>query len=339
MRILRLSIPEDEYELSMSDLYLESRQIKCFNDITINQNEELSQISPVRKVIKDFLNSRKSRTTIDSTYIRDNNAILIKGNELKKAIFIESIDFLLKAFYNFSAQYNLAKKGYLSWSKITNYYSSFFSINSLIRLQGRAITRIWNPTDGTRFFIFPYNFENNNFVICFKNFKGGEHKIIWTQYYRLYDSYHYNNTDFEAIYKLRNNDGRHDTEVVYRNEINYRSCYGFEEIWDPDIVNSLVKNYIFQSLNQIPTDNIVKRLKRLSTDKDYQYCAKSALRLLLSFDIIESIAENNPNIRDFWEFRKNKIVEFLNKITKKYYKSDATSLGRNLEYPILNGFS
>ncbi len=70
-----------------------------------------------------------------------------------------SMDFLLKAFYNFSAQHYLMKRGYISWAKITNYYSSFFAINSLLRLQGRVISRIWKPPIGMKFYIFPFNFQ------------------------------------------------------------------------------------------------------------------------------------------------------------------------------------
>ena len=199
MRLIKKSLPEADYKALTSFIYQENDQIDNFEKITIAPHSSVDDLDPVSRVIKNFLVGRKSSPNIDDKYVGKGNSILLKGEEITRSMFIESVDFFLKAFSNFSAQYNLAKRGYISLAKITNYYSSFFAINALLRLQGRAISRIWKPQIGTRFYIFPFKFSNDNFVVCYKRFREGEHQIIWKEYYNLYDRYNFRNKDFYLV--------------------------------------------------------------------------------------------------------------------------------------------
>lgn len=347
MKILRLDITKLEYEPKKWIVYENDKQIDHFNCISIGRKQNLSSLIPIRGVFKNFFDSRSNKPKVDDKYITGDRshsipakAVLVKGDEITAALFIEAVDFFKKAVYTFSAQYNLSKKGYLSWAKITNYYSSFYSINALIRLQGRAISRIWKPPTGTRFHILPYDFEKGNYVICCDGVKaGGDHQIVWRFFYELYNRYNYSNRDFEVIHKIGYNNNEPNTESEFRNDINYRVCYSYEEIWDPSIIPSLVRKYIQDSSNSIPAVGIIRKLRMLSTDLDYMYFARSALRLLFTFSIIESIANSNVNVRPFWNIRKNEIIRFLLSTTGRHFKSDKSTLGKNLDHLIVHGFS
>jgi len=346
MKILRLTVDQCDYIAEKGFTYQQNRQIENFKHVEIEKNDSLDNLDPIRMTVRKCFDHRRAKPTVDDKYIagggdKKGNAILINSNEVTKALFVETIDFFNKAIYNFSAQYDLSKKGYLAWAKVTNYYSSFFSINALLRLQGRSISRIWKPPMGTRFQIFPFDFQREKYIICCDDVRsGGEHKIIWKLFYIIYNSYNFSNKDFEIIYKTAynfNNDPY--MEVDYRNDINYRVCYSFEEIWDPTLIETLVKEYIQNSSDHVPTTGIIKKLKVLSTDPKYMYFARSALRLLLTYSIIDSIVDANNNIQDFWETRKENIIDFLDQTLIKHYESDNTTLGSNLDYPLIHSFS
>ena len=124
MKILRLNIPNSEYEPKKWIVYENDEQIEHFNRIRIGRNQNLSSLDPIRGVFKNFFDSRRSKPKVDGKYFIRNSSqgipgksVLVKGDEITTSLFIEAVDFFKKAIYTFSAQYTLSKKGYLSWAK------------------------------------------------------------------------------------------------------------------------------------------------------------------------------------------------------------------------------
>jgi len=242
-----------------------------------------------------------------STSPTNKNGILIKGQEITSLVLSEAIEYFTRAFCNFYAQDELIQHGYSTWSEITNYYSSFFSIHSLLRLQGRCITRLWRP-GGKQFYIFPYSFKDHEYVISTKGVKGkSAHEAAWSLYYDVYDSFSYaENVNFETIFKKKYV-GTPEEEIDFRNKVNYEPYQGYEEIWDPKRIPDLIACYEQKRF----TNNEVELLSRLATDPEYQYYARSALRILFSHSIFSRIAQRNRDLNLLLHDRRSALTGFL----------------------------
>jgi hypothetical protein len=238
------------------------------------------------------------------------NGILIKGTEITSLILGEAIEYFNRAFCNYYAQDELIQHGYTTWSEITNYYSSFFGIHSLLRLQGRCITRIWRPK-GKPVYIFPYSFQDHKYVVCTKGVEGkSAHAAAWDIYYDVYDGFTYSaNLSFESIFKKKYV-GTPEEEMDFRNKINYEPYQGYEEIWDPTKILTIIKSYAEKKF----TNNEIEMLSKLTTDPDYQYYARSALRIIFSHSLFKHIAQKNDELNSLFESRKSTLLNFLSQV-------------------------
>ena len=238
------------------------------------------------------------------------NGVLIKGTEITSLMLGEAIEYFSRAFCNFYAQDELIQHGYSTWSEVTNYYANFFSIHSLLRLQGRCITRIWRPK-GKQFYIFPYSFRDHEYVMCSKGVEGKTaHESTWSIYYDVYDGFAYSeNLSFESIFKKKYVQTPEE-EMDFRNKINYEPYQGYEEIWDPTKIPGIIECYTEKKF----TNNEIELLSRLTTDPDYQYYARSALRIIFSYSLFTDIAQKNNELKLLFENKKNNLSDFLNQV-------------------------
>lgn len=305
MRLINRAFPRDQYNGPKARVYREDEQIQAFRSAHINQAASVHSLDPVAKLLRQLFGNQAPPITRDD--IKSDSAILVEGAQITEACLGEAIDFLSKAFYNYYAQYSLAEAGYDTWSKVTNYYSSFFSVHALLRLQGRCITRILG---GTKYLVFTYDLLQNQYVVI--PIRGKDHVAAWRLFYDLYDRYNHSMTKFELVHKRWFNDNsKPDTETEFRNELNYRPYFGFHEIWDPNLIPEFIDDYMKTSVS---STDIIETLASLATDPDYRYFARSALRLLLVYELLDSIAQANPDIQGFWTERKVALQRFASTV-------------------------
>jgi len=294
MRILN-TLPEASYkDFSNKNLTIE----EILNGFSKAQMDFYSQKIALWQKLKSLL------STAGISSIAKKTGVLIEGVEITSLILGEALEYFCRAFCNFFAQDELMQHGYSTWSGVTNYYVSFFCVHSLLRLQGRAITSIWRPS-GKRFYIFPYNFLDHQYVIC--SSARPAHEAAFITYYDVYDGFQYSeNLKFEHIFK-RKYVGQPDEESDFRNQINYEPYLGYEEIGDPNLIPEKIRQYGEKRF----TSNEIEILASLTTDLDYRYYARAALRLIFSHILIEKIANRNNDLNSLLSSRKRDFRDFL----------------------------
>lgn len=240
------------------------------------------------------------------------NGVLVEDADITSAMLGEAIEYFCRSFYNFYAQDKLIEHCYATWSGVTNYYSSFFGLHSLLRLQGRAITSIWRT--GKRFYIFPFDIQNHKYVICTKEVaRKTAHEAAWFLFYEVYDTFSYNpNVHFEAIFKKKNV-GTWEEEIDFRTQINYEPYQGYGEIDDLLALQDVLDNYEGKRF----TKNDIEVLSGLATDPHYRYYARSVLRVIFAHTLLKEIAENNSNLKTFLSERRTRLSEFLQKTSPR----------------------
>ncbi|MCJ7760892.1 hypothetical protein MUP59_07120, partial [Candidatus Bathyarchaeota archaeon] len=173
--------------------------------------------------------------------ISGRNGVLVQGADITSLILCEGLEYFSRAFYNFYAQDKLIEYGYSTWSQITNYYASFFCLQSLLHLQGRCITRIFRPAVQSQFYVFPYKFRDHQYVICTNGVsRVGTHAATWNTYCKVYDAFVYpEEVRFECVFK----NFASEEEMDYRNRINYEPYQGYDEIWEPQSIPGIIQEY------------------------------------------------------------------------------------------------
>lgn len=272
---------------------------------------------------------RKLKESLESSgtiarSITSENGVLAKGCEITSLVLGEALEYFCRSFYNFYAQDKLIEYRYPTWSGVTNYYSSFFCIHSLLRLQGRCITAIWRPM-GKKFYIFPYSFLDHEYVICTNGVRGKTaHDAAWWLYYEIYDGFEYpDNLNFESIFK-RKYVGTVEEEIDFRNQINYEPYQGYDEIRDPNLIPSIIEKYESKKF----TRNEIELLSRLTTDPDYRYYARSVLRLIFCYTLITELASENNELVSLIGNQKADLSSFLRQAKPR---NDENMLCRRLQ--------
>lgn len=96
----------------------------------------------------------------------------------------EAIQFLRLSIINLLAYKYVVKGNYYAWAKVTLYYSYFYVINCLLRLQKYAIVHI-NYYNGSSLIIAIDRSKNNRYYTM-KNCRGNQHDLIWKTFERYY---------------------------------------------------------------------------------------------------------------------------------------------------------
>jgi hypothetical protein len=266
--------------------------------------------------LRDFLNLQG----ISPADITGSKGVLLEGSEITSLILSEALDYFYRALYNFYAQDKLVEYGYSTWSHVTNYYSSYFSIHALLRVQGRSLTRIWRKqTDdgrisGQAYYIFPFDFINHQYVICTNYQSAGHHYPAWHIFYVIYRNFSFSPSEFEKIFKRRNVDSEFE-ELEFRVQQNYEPWQGFSEIWNPQVIPDLIANYT--RLSQCEDDKEIETLSRLTTDPDYRFYARSVLRILFCQSILREICATNQSLLNCLDQRKNDVISFIRNVTPR----------------------
>src|SRR6185437_5202592 len=224
--------------------------------------------------------------------------IILEGDDITSSLLNQSLEYFQKALYNFKVHYLLAKEGYKTWASVTNYYSSYFSLFSLLSLQGRAITRVKvNGVTDTVCLLHPTDFRAHRYILTNKENRDSTHKLPWKKYYEIYDSYGLLKPEFDVVQLKRFNALPID-ETEERNKINYKIFEGFQEVVSLTSLVAFQTQYLDALITPIlgaPINDFLTALKYLATDPDLKYFARSALRLILIRSIFEEVARINGN--------------------------------------------
>ncbi|MDR3697689.1 hypothetical protein [Mucilaginibacter sp.] len=224
----------------------------------------------------------------------------LEGVDITLNLLNQSLEYFQKALYNFVSHYALAQKGYHTWASVTNYYSSYFSIFSLLSLQGRAITRI--KLDGTKdilCLLHPSDLRNHKYILTTQENRNATHKLPWIRYYDIYNTYPCLKPEFDVVqYRRFTSDPIDESEE--RNKINYKIFEGFQEVLNLHDLVSFKGQY--NSSISTPAlgdtlDNYLQSLNSLATDPELKYFARSALRLILTRTLFEEIGNINADFR------------------------------------------
>jgi hypothetical protein len=225
---------------------------------------------------------------------------VFSGQDITTSLLNQSLEYFQKALYNFNSQYLLAKYGFGTWAGVTNYYSSYFSIFSLLSLQGRAITRIsLNGVNQTTCLLHPIDFRNHQYVLTTKENRDSSHKLPWNKYYDIYDQYACILPEYEIV-QLKRFVTQPVDESEERNKINYKIYEGFQEIVSITGINLFRNQYLTAIATPTLGDTIQKYLTALyslATDPDLMYFARSALRLVLIRHLFEEIGNVNAQFK------------------------------------------
>jgi hypothetical protein len=292
----------------MISLGLYPDNIDSIKGKTWNLNDQISGFTG------PFVSSTHSTATLIEPLIQPLNlpplilkaGHIIAGQDLTLSLLNESLEYFQKALYNFSSQYLLAKNGYKTWAQVTNYYSSYFSVFSLLALQGRIISRIRLDGIGqTPCLLHPIDFRNHQYVLTTKETQQSTHKLPWRKYYEIYDNYQNLTPQFEIIqskhFVLDSID-----ESDNRNKINYKIYEGFQEIINVNNLTDFKNQYLGALASPIigeSEDKYFIALHSLATDPELMYFARSALRLLLIKNIFHKIGDVNPQFKAEFESR------------------------------------
>jgi hypothetical protein len=234
------------------------------------------------------------------------DGIKVQGSEITALLLNQALDYFQKGLYNFFAQYILAIRGLVSWARVTNYYASFFSIHSLLCLQGRTITRLRLGGGEQRCHVVSLDLTSHEYVFSQRGIKKmKEHHAPWERYYAIYDRYSYPCQQFEVVHKKQY---MHDPvdEVNERNEINYVPFRGFAEMINQTEMSEFKSLYV-SAISSAAADGglneYLSALMALATDPVLQYFARVALRLLFAADIFKRCASSNDGFRTEWSER------------------------------------
>jgi len=302
MKILKKTFPSENYIDFLNKNLDLSEIIDVFSQVNLKFLEDKIALWKLLKALLE-------KNNIAHKSINSKIGILIEGTEITSTILGESVEFLCRSLYNFYAQDKLIEHCFTTWSGVTNYYSSFFSIHSLLRLQGRCITLIKRPR-GKKIYIFPYDFVKHQYVVCTNNVdRKSSHDAAWKTFFDVYDGFDYpDNLHFESIFKQKNI-GTVEEEIDFRNQINYEPYQGYEEIREPEKIESTIEEYE----NKKFSNNEIELLSYLTTDPYYKYYARSVLRIIFSYTLLKQIATKNKALETLLSEVRTRWFGFLQK--------------------------
>lgn len=246
------------------------------------------------------------------------NGHVLKGNEMPNLLLNYSLEYYQKAVYNFVAHYKLAKDGLYTWANVTNYYSNFFAINGLLALQGRVFTRInFSGTKENACFVHPLSVEEQEYLITTADTKGRSHQTPWRKYYNIYDSFQSINEHFDTVQLKRFLNDDYE-ESNYRNKINYKMYEGYEEPYEHSKFSSFKIMYnrmIAEPVIGKELEEYLRTLRALTTDVNFMYFARAALRIFFLAHLLENLALANQELRTQIDELK---INFKNSIFEMY---------------------
>jgi len=228
--------------------------------------------------------------------------VIIEDAQITACLMNQALDFIHRAICNTIAHYILAQKGLETWARVTNYYASYFSVHSLLCLQGRTITRLQldKPREVQ---VLPIDFRKHVFGVTSRHLgRNPHHEAPWKRFYEIYDRYAVSHEAYQIV-STRAYITEPTDESDQRNTLNYTPFKGFAEILDLARYSAFSAGFskyvaVLEAKKTLP--EFLDDLQGYATDPDYKYFARTLLKLALAGDIILSIREVSHAIDMEW---------------------------------------
>jgi len=220
----------------------------------------------------------------------NDNPIAIPNNKtITYLLFMEAENYLDKALANLCSQILLFSNKSHSWGVVTGYYSSFFSINGLLRLQGKGHLHYSSntPFKGKSFFLSPDNIDRHNYV--FFQHTASHHRDVWIRFHDTYRPIaNLCPEQFTPLVTYTLDDLLQ--EVARRNDYNYTVYIGFREVQDLAVLNN----------NICKMNNITYRVynKLFDGDDDIQTIARASRRIIFLDYLLRHVAQKKSLLKE-----------------------------------------
>ncbi len=265
--------------------------------------------------VSDYLSPWLVSNAFNAQEIRRQD-VIIEDNRITVCLMNQALDFMHRAMCNTVAHYILARNGLETWARVTNYYASYFSVHTLLCLQGRTITRLHLDKDLTVHLV-PIDFRNHVFGVTPRHLgKNPHHEAPWKRFYDIYDRYAVSHAAYQVVSRRAYVTEPTD-ESDQRNTLNYAPFKGFAEIWDLARYGTFsagFSKYIgaLETKNTLP--EFLDDLQGYATDPDHKYFARTLLKLALAGDIILFIRAGSESIEMEWIKMVDRWKSFLTTI-------------------------
>ena len=270
-------------------------------------------LTPLHEIVFAFEDCTGSTLKSLKDYLINLN---ILKDEYKKGYLIENVNnyilhdveqLINKSILNILSVDLLMKKGYFSWSFITSYYSSFYILQALNRLQLRFYLYIDN-----RLIFEPINIINRKYILktCNNTHTRG-HQNIFSLYKRNF---------IESPTKALNNywctafsPYKYGNDSNLRNEINYKIS---NKYYNDLILDHTLFKRILKENRKSPFKKEMKDIKFTNFTRSHLTWSLSRFNFLIS--ILNYIANENLEYRSYFEKR---MKERNNYIKDKYFNA------------------
>ena len=273
----------------------------------------ISQFVPAMQSVSNYLSPWLLANKWDAARVK--NGICIQDVQITVCLMNQALKFLENAFCNTVGHYILAKEGMETWARVTNYYASFFSIHSLLCIQGRTITRL-NLDKELNVQIVPLDFREHIFGITTKHLGKNLHAIPWKWFYEIYDRYAVSHSAYERVSRKAFVADPAD-ESIERNAINYKPFEGFKEIRDfarLQEFSRLFKDYASNLERKASLEEFLADLEGYASDPEHKYFARVLLKIALAGDILSPLCGANIALQNEWTKMNQKWQDFLSAI-------------------------
>lgn len=262
--------------------------------------------------VSDFLSPWLVSNGFTAEGIRKQEVILEDG-QITICLMNQAMDFLHRGICNAAAHYILARKGLETWARVTNYYASYFSVHSLLCLQGRTITKLQLDNPLT-VHIVPIDFRSNVFGVTSRHIgPNPNHQAPWKRFYSIYDRYAVSHQAYEIVSRRAYITDPTD-ESDQRNTLNYTPFKGFAEIRDLARCQAFSHGFSAYAANlkgSTTLPEFLDDLQAYATDPDYKYFARTLIKLAFAGDILTGIRAASQNIEAEWNTMLEGWKDFL----------------------------
>lgn len=243
--------------------------------------------------------------------------ICIRDEQITVCLMNQALEFLQRAICNTVGHYILAQRGLETWARVTNYYASYFSVHSLLCLQGRTITSLELGNSRLIVQIVPLDLRNHVFYITNRNLgRNPHHETPWNRFYDIYDKYAVSHPAYELVARKAYTTEPAD-ESIERNTINYMPFRGFTEIRDLQRHGEFsvhFSDYVSDLEAKDSLQEFLSDLQGYASDPEHKYFARTLLKIAFAGDIISSIRVVSGPLDVEWSAMGKKWGQFLEAI-------------------------
>lgn len=269
---------------------------------------------PIDRSVSAYISPWLTQNGYDSATVKA--GICVQDDQIAICLMNQALEFLQRAFCNAVGHYVLAQKGLETWARVTNYYASYFSIHSLLCLQGRTLTRLQlNATLDVQ--IVPLDIRKHIFGITGKHLgRNPHHETPWNRFYEIYDRYAVSHSSYELVARKAHTPDPAD-ESRERNDLNYTPFVGFKEIRDLARQQQFSNLFVDYATNLETKSSLAEFLTDLqghASDADCKYFARTLLKIALAADVLSSIRSDSATLQAEWETMHQRWRAFLSNV-------------------------